>query len=159
MRTWVKWTIGGVLVALVAFSALAGLGGYYFFRHLDAGSASEADTLKQFDVIRARFGTRPPLLEIINPQAADIRINRLEDPERRRVSTLHILTWSADDDERLQANVPLWLMRFSSVNVLSRLGIAPSKFRLTVQDVERYGPGIVLDVRQPGRSHALVWVE
>jgi hypothetical protein len=50
-------------------------------------------------------------------------------------------------------------MRFSTANIVSRLGIAPSKFRLTVADVERYGPGIVVDFRQPGRLHTLVWVE
>ncbi len=56
-------------------------------------------------------------------------------------------------------HLSVWLMRFSSVNVLSRLGLAPEKFRLTVQDVEQYGPGIVADYRRPGHSHVLIWVE
>jgi hypothetical protein len=28
-----------------------------------------------------------------------------------------------------------------------------------VQDVQRYGPGIVADYRRPGQSHVLIWVE
>jgi hypothetical protein len=50
-------------------------------------------------------------------------------------------------------------MRFSSVDLLSRLGIAPEQFRLTADDLARYGPGIVLDYRPAGQSHAIIWVE
>jgi hypothetical protein len=141
------------------FLVLAGVGGYYVFRHLETGTATEAVTLKEFDAIRARFPERLPLVEIINPQAGDIRINKLTHPEGREATTLHVLTWKAADGEKFQTDVPLWLMRFSSVNVLSRLGVTPSKYRLVVHDIERYGPGIVADYRRPGHSHVLIWAQ
>ena len=71
---------------------------------------------------------------------------------------MHILTWNADGD-RLESDLPLWLMRFSSVNILSRLGVAPEKFRLTVEDVAGYGPGHRGRGPQPGRSDVTIWVE
>jgi hypothetical protein len=43
--------------------------------------------------------------------------------------------------------------------VLSHLGIAPEKFRLTAEDLARYGPGIVVDYRQPGSDQVLIWLE
>lgn len=159
MRTWVKVTIAGVAVAVVGFAALAGTGAYYVFRHMDTRSASEADTRREFGAIRTRFTGRPPLIEIINPQTADIRVNRLAHPDGRRVDTIHVLTWNVDDADLLRTDVPLWLMRFSSVNILSQLDVAPEKFRLTVEDVRRYGPGIVVDYGRPGRQHVLIWVE
>ena len=73
----------------------------------------------------------------------DVRINRLASSDGARVTTLHIVSWKAEDGEIARTEVPLWLMRFSSINMLSHLGVVPSKIRLTVQDVERYGPGIV----------------
>jgi hypothetical protein len=158
MRTWVKVTITGVVVAVLGIAALAGTSGYYFLRHLQTAQATEADTLRQFDALRARFGARPPLVDIVDFKTADVRINRAPHPEGRRATTMHILTWNVDGD-RLESDVPLWLMRFSSVNILSRLGVAPEKFRLTVEDVARYGPGIVAEVRQPGRSDVMIWVE
>jgi len=158
MRTWVKFTIAGVAIAILGFAALAGTGAYYFFRHLDATPSTEAETLKAFDVQRAKFGTRQPLLEIVDPASADIRINRTTHPEGRRASTMHIISWNAEG-ETVRTDMPLWLMRFSSINILSKLGIAPEKFRLTIDDVERYGPGIVVDFRQPGRIAAMVWVD
>ncbi len=159
MRRWVKWTLGGILLVIVVFSVLAGVGGYYFLRHLETGTSSEAETLKQFDVIRAKFVERPALIEIVNPQAGDIRINKARHPEGRTSTTLHVLTWEAESDRRLQTDVPLWLMRFSSYNVLSALGVTPSRYRLVVADIEQYGPGIVADFRRPGQSHVLIWTE
>jgi hypothetical protein len=159
MRPWVKWTLGGILLAIVTFGILAGIGGYYVLRHLETARATEADTLKQFEAIRARFPERQPLVEIINPQAGDIRINRLTHPEGRQATVLHVLSWKAEEGQRLETDLPLWLMRFSSVNVLSKLGVMPSKYRLVVRDIEQYGPGIVADYRRPGESLVLIWVE
>ncbi len=159
MRTWVKWTLAGVALALGAFAALAGTGAYYFLRHLETRRAAEADTLREFDALRARFGPREPLVTLTDARAGVVRIHRAPHPEGRRATTLHVLTWNAEDGERLQADLPLWLMRFSTVNILSQLGVAPAEFRLTLDDVERYGPGIVADYRRPGQSHVLIWVE
>jgi hypothetical protein len=159
MRTWVKVTFWGLALALLAFAAVAGTGAYYFLRHLEVEQTAEAEALKEIEAIRAKYGSREPLIALVKPEAGDIRIGRTAHPQGLRASTIHVLTWSADGGERLRTDLPLWLMRFSSVNILSRLGIAPDKFRLTVQDVERYGPGIVAEYRRPGHSHALVWVE
>jgi hypothetical protein len=50
-------------------------------------------------------------------------------------------------------------MRFSSVNILSQLGIAPAKYRVTVDDIKRYGPGIIADYTAPGSFRVFVWVD
>jgi hypothetical protein len=159
MRTWVKVSIGSAIVVLLGFSIVAGAGAYFFFRHLSTGDATESDTLREMDAIRERFGARQPLIEVVDPRSADIRINRTADSEGRQVNTIHVLTWSADDGTRLQTEMPLWFMRFSSVNILSKLGVAPERFRLTVDDLRRYGPGIVVDYRRPGDAHVLIWVD
>ena len=160
MRKWVKWTLAGFVGVIVMFLIVAGVGGYYVFRHLETGQAAEAATLKEFDAIRARFPERLPLVEIVNPQAGDIRINRLTHPEGREATTLHVLTWNENEGgEKFQTDVPLWLMRFSSFNILSKIGVTPSKYRLVVHDIEVYGPGIVADYRRPGQSHVLIWAQ
>ena len=59
MRTWIKVTIGSVVLVVLAFAALAGTGAYYFFRHLETRTAAETDVKKDFDAVRARFAARP----------------------------------------------------------------------------------------------------
>ena len=157
MRKWLKYSLIGLAVAILGFSILAGVGGYYFLRHLETHRASEAESKPEFEAVRTKFGVRAPMIEITDLEKGDLTIQRMAHPEGRRAETLHVLTW--DEGQVLRTDVPLWLMRFSSVNVLSHLGIAPSKYRLTVEDLKRFGPGLVVDYRQPGQSQVLIWLE
>jgi hypothetical protein len=159
MRTWVKATLGGVALIAVALVALAATGAYFVFRNMETRAGSEAEAVQAIDVVKARFGSRPPLVEIINPQRAAIRINRSVEANPPRVDTIHVINWKSDTGELIRTDVPLWLMRFSTMNIASQLGIAPAKFRLTVSDVERYGPGIVVDYGSQGAFRMLVWVD
>jgi hypothetical protein len=159
MRTWVKVTIGGVVLVVLAFAALAGAGAYYFFRHLETRTATETDVKKEFDAVRARFAARPPMIEIVDLRAGDIKVQRASHPQGVRAQTLHVLTWTGSEEEMMRTDLPLWLMRFSSVNILSHLGVAPARYSLTVEDVARFGPGIIVDYRQPGQQQVLIWVE
>ena len=159
MRTWQKATLGLVAVIAVAVFALAGTGAYFVFRHLEKRPGGEPEAVQAIDAVKTRFGTRPPLVEIADVHRADIRINRPDQASPSRVDTVHIINWKSDTGELIRAEVPLWLMRFSSMNILSELGIAPAKFRLTVDDIERYGPGIVVDYASQGAFRVLVWVD
>ena len=159
MRKWLKVTLWGVAILAVGFMILAGTGAYYVFRNLETRTATEADTKKDFEVVRTRFATRAPMIEVVDWSSGNLKVNRIQHPEGRRAGTVHILSWSAEDEELLRTDVPLWLMRFSSVNVLSHLGIAPAKYRLTAEDLARFGPGVVVDYVRPGRNRVLSWLE
>jgi hypothetical protein len=159
MRTWVKATIGGVVVIAIALAILTATGAYFVFRNMEQRTSAEAEADKEIEAIKSRFGTRPPLVEIANPATADIRINRPTEASTTPIDTLHILNWKAETRELMRTAAPMWLLRFSSVNIASRLGLAPDKFRLTVADIQRYGPGIIVDYGKPGDFRVLVWVE
>jgi hypothetical protein len=159
MRTWVKVTLGGAALIAVAVVALAATGAYFVFRHMDTRTGGEAEAIQAIDAIKARFGTRPPLVEIVDPVRGDIRIHRAAQSSNPRVDTIHVINWKSETRELSRTQVPLWLMRFSTVNLFSQLGIAPAKFRLTVSDIEQYGPGIVVDYSSPGSFRMLLWVE
>ena len=159
MRTWAKAAIGGIALIVVAFAVLSGTAAYMVFRHMEQRPGTESEAVQAIDAVKARFGTRPPLVEIADPRRGEIRINRPTDASPARVDTVHIINWKSEEREFLRTDVPLWLMKFSSVNILSQLGIAPEKFRLTVGDIERYGPGIIVDYGSPRASRVLVWVE
>ena len=130
MRTWVKGTLAGAAVILAIGLTLAGVGAYYILGHLERRNAGEPETRQAMDAVRARFGTRPPLVEVVDPRRAEIRINRLQDREGRRVATIHIMNWNAEHGELARTEFPLWLMHFSSINLLSQMGIGPAKLRL-----------------------------
>ncbi len=154
-----KVTVGGAALIAVAVAGFAGTGAYFFLRHLEKQQAGEAESVTAINMVKARFGSRPPLVEVGDPHRVDFRINRPEEASSSKVTTIHVINWKSETSELVRADVPLWLMRFSSLNILSQLGVAPEKVRLTVQDVERYGPGIIIDYGTPGAFRLLVWVE
>jgi hypothetical protein len=159
MRTWVKVSLVGVSLVMLGFMALAGTGAYFVLRHLSTSTATEAAVTKDFDAIKTRFGAKPPLIEVADGRGLNFKINRPAQPDGRAVTTLHVLTWTQEDGQVFRTEVPIWLMRFSSINILSQLGVAPERFSLTVKDIERYGPGIVVDFRRPEENRVLLWVE
>ena len=95
MRTWVKVTIGSAALVIVGLSALAGTGAYFFLRHLETHSATESEVKKNLDAIRVRFGARPPMVEIVDLRAGDIKIQRSTHPQGLRAHTLHVLSGQA----------------------------------------------------------------
>ena len=159
MRKSVKLTLGAVAIVLLALAALGGTAAYYVLRNLEERPAGEAEAVKAIDAVKARFPPRPPLIEIADPGRADVRINRAADASPVRVDTLHVINWKRETRELSRVTMPLWLMRFSTINLASHLNISPARFRLTVADVERYGPGVIVDYGSPGTSRIFVWVE
>ena len=158
MLTWAKVTISGIALAALGLAVLAGIGGYFVFRHMEKRAADQVEAGRAIDAAKAKFGVRPPLVEITDPRRGDIRINRTAEPATAQVSTVHIVSWQRETGELMRTQAPLWLMRFSTLNLASRLGLAPEKFRLTVNDIERYGPGVVVDYVTP-TTRVLIWVE
>lgn len=159
MRRWVKFTIGGVALIALALAVVGGTAAYYVMRTLEERPAGEAEAVKLIETVKARYGSRPPLIEIADPRRADVRINKTADASATRVDTIHVVNWKSETGELSRMEMPLWLMRFSSINLASNLNIIPAKLNLTVSDVERYGPGIIVDYRTPGASRILVWVD
>ena len=159
MRTWAKLALGGAVLIGVAFLALAATGAYFVFRGMERRAAAEAEAIQAIEAVKARFGQRPPLVEIVDPRRADVRINRTVDAGAPRVSTIHVLNWKNETGELMRTEAPLWLLRFSTLNIASQLGLAPASFRLTVSDIERYGPGIIVDYGAERAVRVLVWVD
>jgi hypothetical protein len=159
MRTWAKVTLGGVALVAAAIAALAATGAFFVLRHMERRPSSEAEAVRAIDAVKARFGSRPPLVEITDPRQVDIRINRSTETGVPHVDTIHIINWKSDTGELMRTEVPLWLLRFSTLNIASQLGIAPARFRLTVSDIERYGPGVIADYASPGSVRVLMWVD
>jgi hypothetical protein len=121
-------------------SGATGTGAYFFFRHLNVRTVAEAETKTDFEAVRVRFAGRAPLVEVRNLKAGDLVVNKTAHPQGLRASTVHVMAWSADDGKLIRTDLPLWLMRFSSINILSHLGVVPAKYQLTADDLVTYGP-------------------
>jgi hypothetical protein len=153
----VFWILG---VGFGALLIVAGLAAVIVLRNAETVPAAEREANIEFARIRAQFPPRPPLVEIVDPRQGAIRVNRPPaSAERRPVRVFNVLAWEAADQKLLRTRAPIWLMRLSLLKLGLTPGLSGGPWNLTVADVERYGPGLVLDFDRPGGGRVLVWVQ
>ena len=160
MRTRVRVALWAVGIAGCAVLVVAVLAGAIILRNIQRSDSSELDAAVEFDRVRARFPARPALVELVDPREGVLRINRPpESAPRLHVESIFILGWTPADRKLVRTSAPVWLMHLSLQNMASRFGLGRAPWSLTVADVERYGPGVVLDFRDPRGTRVLIWVE
>jgi hypothetical protein len=166
-RTWVSIAIASVIiVGLVALTALGGAT-FFIFRHVDAEIVGQAGARQEFQSARERFTGQEPLIEIGKDDAPTIRRDLIPSVSSgRRVATLRVLAYDEHSGKVVRIAIPIWLLRLLPSRHLSFLNdqgidvdIDSERVGLTLDDLERRGPGLVLDQNDHRGSLVLVWVE
>jgi hypothetical protein len=152
-----------IVVGLLILLAIVGLGSaaWLFMRSFDVGKADAATAGQQFDRIRGRFAGVRPVLEIRDEEPVVTRRPPAQG-NRTRLTTLHILAWDADDDDFARIDLPFWLLRLKSGPIeiaANHRRIRDTELGITVEDLERYGPTLVLDHQGEDGERVLVWTE
>lgn len=159
-RRWLP-IVAGVVVLLVVVAAGVGTVSVLWLKeqvHVESGT-SAAEAAAAFDAATRRFPDPRPLLTI----GDDRRPQYAFEPGTRRnpgtVSALGILAW--DERQRALATVtlPLWLLRLKSGPIAFGeyvSGLDDRGVRLQAEDLERYGPGVVVDLQTPDGRRVLL---
>ena len=63
VKTWVWVVLGVVVVCVLCVVAMAGVGIYYFSKHVQTRAASPANAAHDFEQIKLRFAGQKPLIE------------------------------------------------------------------------------------------------
>ncbi len=152
-------------IAAVGFAASLVIGGgaaLVIWRHTTVTPAEADEATREFERVRAQFPARPPLVEIVDPGPimTDIRVHQpAESSPRQKVQFFNVLARDARANTLVRSRAPVWWMNVSAESLLERFGVRLGNLSLTVADVERYGPGVVLDFTPPGGGRLLVWVQ
>lgn len=160
MRRSIKIALWVVAAGVVLAGVLAAVAGLIVWRNTTVTRSAEPEAMQELQRVRDRFPGRRPLVEIEDPLVLEVSVNRPPaSAARQRVEAFHVLAWTGRDQKLVRTSAPVWMMRFSLENMAAQIGLPAGPLNLTVEDVERYGPGIVLDFSPPGGGRVLVWVE
>ena len=162
-RKWIPIAIGIVILLFFIAAGAVIFTVSYARDHLQISTTSEADAMRAFDEVHAKFPGRA-LIEIQDGEPAPLGDRSHEAASRVELTTLHVLAWDPDEDHLARVEIPFWLLRLKSGPISFSsyaAGLRSDRVRLTVKDIERHGPGIVVDVSDTrrGRGRALVWAE
>jgi len=80
------------------------------------------------------------------------------------VEALHIIVWDPDERKVIKLNMPFWLLRMTKGQPIKlssddEFGGEPMKLKITAEDIERRGPGLILDHREASGERVLVWAQ
>ena len=166
-KTWISIAIA--VVASVCLLALAVVGGtaFFIYRHVESTSTTEITAEQEFNAARARFEGQKPLIEIRREGDEPIlhrdllRAGKMPD---KPLESLRVLAYDDTAGKLVRVNIPFWLLRIVPSKNLSFLNdegidIDTRRIRLTLEDVERRGPGLLLDQKDRRGSQVLVWTE
>jgi hypothetical protein len=163
-RSWLPIILvifGGIIMCGIL---VVGAGVWYFFNHIGIESASDESALKQFEEARKPFLHQAPLLAFTG---RDVVVNREEiersEPSDQHLESLNLLTWDPDEDQIVRVSIPFWVLRLKLDGRVS-LRSGSDRFDsedipLTVGDLERRGPGLVLDATDERGQRVLIWTQ
>lgn len=161
VKTWVWIVVGIVAFGILCVIAMAGAGFYFVSQHFDARTVSSATAADEFEKVRKQFAGQKALIEL-DEQGDFLRANtdRPTPANVRRPEKLYVLAFDPDDGGLVRVSVPFWLLRMKADNATIDLGgsrVDLEDLKLTVEDLDRFGPCLILDQKNEGGDRVLVW--
>lgn len=161
VRTWVWVVVGVVVLGILGVVAMAAAGLYFFSQNIDTSEASPAAASQQFEEVRARFAEQKALIEL-DHLGRLVRTNpdRAAPKNSQRPHTLHVLAYEPEDGRIVKVSVPFWLLRFkigSKTIDFNGGQMDLEDLKLTVEDLERFGPTLIVDHTTTSGERVLVW--
>lgn len=160
-RTWI-YVVAGVLATGVMLFVAAVVAGIVLFRtHVHTESLGPEAARGEFERALGPFASQVPLV--------DERTGRVRRPpatgERRSIDQLRVMLYDPDDEELTSVTVPGWLLRLaphgrSSIKIGGVEVLESDGEHISVDELERSGPGLILDrddFKRGGR--VVVWAE
>lgn len=155
------WIVLGVLgFILFCFIAFAAFGLYFVSQNLNMESATVAQAGRSFDDVRARF-KEPPILTLDDRERVTMTRQPPDKPAGEKPQTMHVMAYDDEDSRIVRVTVPFWMLRLGREKI--RLGSGSDlqfeQLRITAEELERYGPALLLDHRGVGGKRVLVWTQ
>jgi hypothetical protein len=149
------------VVGLLAVVALGGLAFYFLSQSIDTSVASPAQAASEFDRVKAEFAGQKPLIEL-DSQGDFLRAHtdRPVPAHTAPPEKLHLLAFDPSDGRIVRFSIPFWLLRLKTGNATIDLNgnrMDLEDLRVSVEDLERFGPALIVDHQTPGGERVLVW--
>ena len=161
VRTWVWVVVGIAVFCILALVAVVGGAFFYMSRHIETKSATPASAAREFEAVRSGFSGQKPLIELDrNGRFVRAHTDRPTPANAAVPDQLRILAFDPSDGRIVQVSVPFWLLRMKASNATIDLNGSKmdlEDLRLTIHDLERQGPSLIVDHEAPDGDRVLVW--
>ena len=159
LKTWVWIIVGVVVMCVLGLVGMAAAGLWFAKTHIDVRTVSAATAVTDFEEVRRQFTNQKPLIEL-DERGHFVHANTDRPTSDRRPQSLNVMAFDPDEGRVVKMVIPFWLLRLKMRG--SRVDIGHDSFdlsdmKLTVEDLERYGPTLIVDHKGRAGERVLVW--
>jgi hypothetical protein len=159
------------VASALAVTAMIASGTWFVATHRSSSDASQEAAEQEFRQLRARFADQQPLLDMDQRRA---RADMSAANNVAHLHTVHTVIFDTRGGQRVvRMDVPYWFARtfarprdrYGSLQWLGQLSFLddtefdPEPIRLSWDQVERRGPGLIADYRHPSGGQFISWVD
>lgn len=162
-RKWIPIVLGIVFVLLVL-----AVGGIIFVvtfvqQNMTVAEMNATSAEDEFNKVRARFAGQQPLIQMIDgrPQYIADRAAAAAS-STAPLTSMHVMAWDDDEGRLVTFALPFWLLRMKSgpirLSAYSQ-GWDDRGVSFRIEDLEKHGPGLLLDVNESAQGRVIIWTE
>ena len=160
-KTVIAVVVSVVLIIGVLAASMVGGTAFFIYRHVHAQFTPQENAEQQFSAQRTKYAGQQPLIEM--PLGDEPVMHRSPEKPRQELQALHALVYDARAGKLTHVDIPGWLLRLMSgggrIRIANLEMFDDDRDRVTLEDLERHGPGLVLDLHRGSRTQVLVWTE
>jgi hypothetical protein len=155
------WIVLGVVLFIVlCIVAFAAFGFYFLANNMRMEQATAVQAGASFDEVRARF-KESPLITLDGDDRVTLSRRPPDTPPAEKPQHMHVMAYDTDDSRIVRVTIPFWMLRMGRENIKlgSGDGVNFEDLRLSAEELERYGPALLLDHRDRKGQRVLVWTQ
>jgi hypothetical protein len=164
-KNWALIILGIViLVVILGIAAVVGFG-YFMYRQMEISTTTTGNPEQEFADVGARFQGQVPYVELsFDGQEKAVVHRELEKPTRTPLKHLRMVAYDEREHRLVRLTIPFWLLRLGGnkpINLNSGGSGFDPGFRLTItsEDLERRGPGLIIDTVGRRGERVILWAE
>lgn len=161
-RRWIPILLGVLLLlGIVAVGAIV-LTVSWFRQNMTITESTNEAADKQFDEVRARFPGQQPLIQLVDGRPQYVAERASQSSSQKSLTTLHVIAFDNDEGKVVTFSLPFWVLRMKSGPIrisAYQQGWDDRGVSFRIEDIEKHGPGIIVDGSEHGEGRVLIWAE
>ena len=161
-RRWIPIVVGVLFVLFIL-----AIGGVIFMvsflrQNMTVSEMSVTSAEDEFGKVRARFAGQQPLIQMIDGRAQYVDERATTSSPAGPLKSMHVMAWDDEEQKLVTFSLPFWLLRMKSgpirLSAYSQ-GWDDRGVSFRVEDLEKHGPGLLLDMNEPNEGRVIIWAE
>ena len=159
-RNWLAIILGVLLLFGILGVGCVVITVSWFRQNLDITATDEQAAMQQFEDVRNRFPGQQPLLQLVDGKPQIVAERASQAGSQTALTSVHVIAFDPDEGNLVRFSLPFWLVRMRSGPIrINQQGWDDRGLSIRVEDIEKHGPGIIIDATEPGEGRVIVWAE